>query len=118
MDNLAPKYRIAHIGLNHPDEEKALDTVQRLSTAFDLECNGETATHIFAGDLFEVKKNCEKGTLGHIALQTDDIEAAALHLKEKGIAIRENSIRRTADGKISFVYLDLEIAGFAFHLTL
>ena len=118
MQEYVPKYRIAHVGINNPDSESALDVVQRLCAIFDLYPNDETATHIFAGDLFEVKKNCTKGKYGHIAMQTDDIELAITHLEKKGVRIRENSIKRNADGRIKFVYLDLDIAGFAFHLML
>lgn len=118
MSDAVPKYRIAHVGINHPDEEKALDTARKLCAFFDLVPNDETGTHIFAGSLFEVKKNCLKGTYGHIAMQTDDLEAAIEHLAKKGIQVKEESIRRNAEGRIKFAYLDLEIAGFAFHLML
>lgn len=118
MSDMVPKYRIAHIGINHPNEEEALDTAKNLCALFDLDPNDETRTHIFAGTLFEVKKNCLKGTYGHIAMQTDDLEAAIENLGKKGIQVKEESIRRTAEGRIKFAYLDLEIAGFAFHLTL
>ena len=118
MNESVPKYRIAHIGINNPNAECAMDAAKQLCAVFDLCPNDETSTHIFAGDLFEVKKNCTKGKYGHVAMQTDDIEAAILHLAKKGVGIRENSIKRNADGKIKFVYLDLEISGFAFHLML
>ncbi len=118
MSKSVPKYRIAHIGLNHPDEAQALDTVRALCAVFDLEPDHETNTHVFAGDLFEVKKNMTRGKYGHVAMQTDDIELALDHLAQKGISFREETIRRNEFGKIEFVYLNLEIAGFWFHLTL
>lgn len=118
MSEQIPQYRIKHIGLNHPDAETALDTVKKLCGIFDLRPANETDTHIFAGSLFEVKKNCSRGTYGHVALQTDDIEAAIQHLAKKGASIREDTIQRNEAGRIKFVYLDFEIAGFAFHLML
>lgn len=117
MSDSVPKYRITHIGINHPNEEEALDTAQKLCALFDLELNDETVTHIFAGRLFEVKKNLTRGKYGHVAMQTDDVEAAIAHLAGKGIHVCENSVRRDEQGRITFAYLDLEIAGFAFHLT-
>lgn len=118
VSTLTPQYRIAHVGINHPNGESALETAQKLCDVFGLAPYGETATHIFSGSLFELKKNSTKGTVGHIAMQTDDIEMALEHLKKKGVGIRTDSIKRNSNGKIRFVYLELEIAGFAFHLTL
>ena len=116
MSKDRPVYRIKHIGINHPDAASALETAEKLSILFDLPLNRETGTRIFAGDLFELKKNCDRGTAGHIALQTEDLEATVEYLVGKGIGILENTIRRGEDGRINFVFLDLELAGFAFHL--
>lgn len=118
MNKEIPRYRITHVGINNPDSVAALETAERLCAVFDLEPRDETRTHIFAGTLFEVKKNRQKGKYGHVAMQTDDLEAAIEHLAQKGVHVVEESIRRNAEGRISFAYLDLEIAGFAFHLTL
>ena len=118
MDKKTPRYRITHVGINHPDSAAALEAAGRLCAAFDLEPRDETRTHIFAGTLFEVKKNAQKGKYGHVAMQTDDLEAAIAHLAQKGVYVVEESIRRNEEGRISFAYLDLEISGFAFHLTL
>ena len=57
-------------------------------------------------------------SLGHVAMQTDDVEKAMAALREKGIGFDESSIRKNEEGRISFVYLKKEIAGFQFHLTL
>ena len=51
-------------------------------------------------------------------MQTDDVEKAMAALREKGIGFDESSIRKNEEGRISFVYLKKEIAGFQFHLTL
>lgn len=118
MKDNAPVYRIKHIGINHPDSETAMAAAEKLCTIFDLSLEKETGTKVFAGELFELKKNCARGTYGHIALQTEDIEAAVKYLAGKGIGIYEDTIRRNAEGKISFVFLNLEISGFAFHLEL
>lgn len=118
MEKKVPKYRIKHVGLNNPDNESAWEATNILCRVFDLEPLDETSTHIFAGDLFEVKKNYSRGKYGHIAMQTDDVEAAIEHLASKGIGILKDSVRRDKNGKITFVYLDLdfEVCGFSFHL--
>lgn len=118
MNENIPMYKVKHIGINHPDAETALRSAEVLSTVFDLPLNRETDTRVFAGELFELKKNCSRGKYGHVALQTEDIEEAVKYLADKGIGILEDTIRRRDDGRISFVFLDLELAGFAFHLEL
>ena len=62
-------------------------------------------------------KNEEIGTNGHIALQTEDVEDAIKYFSEKKIGIKENTIKRDENEKIVFAYLDVELGGFAFHLT-
>lgn len=117
MKNNAPVYRIKHIGINHPDSETAMAAGEKLCAIFDLTLEKETETRVFAGELFELKKNCARGTYGHVALQTEDVEATIEYLAKKGIGIQEDTIRRDQEGRIKFVFLDLEISGFAFHLT-
>ena len=62
-------------------------------------------------------KHDRRGAHGHVALQTDDVEAAMADLSAKGIGFQEDTIRRDEAGKIRFVYLEQQVAGFAFHLT-
>ena len=53
-----------------------------------------------------------RGAHGHIALQTEDVEAAMADLADKGVTFDQDSIRRRADGKISVVYLEGKSAVF------
>lgn len=112
-----PKFTIKHVGINTPDEAAARLLTGLLCSSFALEPNNETKTHIFAGSLFEVMKNESIGTHGHIAMQTEDVEAAISFFAERGIGIQNDTIRRNADGKIIFAYLDAEFGGFAVHLA-
>lgn len=112
-----PKLTIKHVGINCPDEAAAHALTASLCDCFSLQPCNETDSHIFAGGLFEVMKNEAIGSRGHIALQTEDIAGAIAYFAEKGIAIREDTVRRADDGSITFAYLDLELGGFAFHLT-
>ena len=65
----------------------------------------------------EVMNSDKRGARGHVAMQTDDVEGAMEALRAKGIGFLEDTVKRNAEGKITFVYLDTEIAGFQFHLT-
>ena len=59
----------------------------------------------------------KRGIHGHIALQTEDVEAAMADLSAKGITFQEDSIKRDPQGRITFVYLEQQVGGFAIHLT-
>lgn len=112
----APKFTIKHIGINTPSESEANALITFLCDLFALQRGDENDSHIFAGSLFEVMKNETIGKNGHIALQTEDVEAAIRYFAQKGISIREETVRRR-DGKIIFAYLNLELGGFDVHLT-
>lgn len=111
------RYTIKHVGINNRDEDEARATAQTLCALFGLEISQETPTAIFAGEIFEVMKHSRRGVHGHVAIQTDDVEAAMADLRTKGITFQEDTIRRDEAGKIRFVYLEQQVAGFAFHLT-
>ena len=114
----APVYRIKHIGINNPDDETATAVATQLSALFGLPFEENSARHIFVGSLFEVKKTMTRGKYGHIAMQTDDVEAAMEDLRSKGVTFDERSYRYDENGHIIYAYLNTEIAGFGFHLTL
>ncbi len=105
---------LVHIGINSENEEEAVKTAQTLCALFDLPYkDGEKG--IFAGKAFEVMKYTGRGTKGHIAVGTYDVDRAVYHLGRAGAAFAE-STRRT-DGKgTEFIYLEGEIGGFAIHL--
>lgn len=111
------KYTLKHVGINCADEKEAKQLVSLLCSLFDLEPGNENDTHIFVSNMFEVMKDSTRGEHGHIALQTPDVELAMADLAKKGISFKEETIRRDADGKVIFVYLDGDIGGFSFHLT-
>ena len=111
------EFRIKHIGIRTDSAKEAGETASLLAALFDLSGTRTTDTAVWAGDLFEVMNSDKRGARGHVAMQTDDVEAAMEVLRAKGIGFLEDTIRRNEEGKIIFVYLDKEIAGFMFHLT-
>ncbi len=110
-------YKLKHIGINCENEGKAAELAKLLCFLFNMEPGPENDSHIFVSNTFEVMKHSKIGKHGHIALQTDDVEAAMEDLKEKGIRFNEKTIRRNAEGRIIFIYLADDIAGFSIHLT-
>ena len=112
------EFKIKHIGIRTDSGEEAMEIASLLAALFDLPGTRDTEVAVGAGDLFEVMKSSYRGERGHVAMQTDDVEKAMAALREKGIGFDESSIRKNEEGRISFVYLKKEIAGFQFHLTL
>lgn len=112
------EFKIKHIGIRTDSAEEARKTAELLAALFDLPGTRKTDTAVWAGDLFEVMNSDKRGARGHVAMQTDDVEGAMEALRAKGIGFLEDTIKRNEEGKISFIYLDCEIAGFQFHLTL
>lgn len=110
-------YRIKHIGIRTDSPEEAAQLAALLSALFDLGGTHETPVACWAGSLFEVMTSDRRGARGHVAMQTDDVEGAMEALRAKGIGFLEDTIKRNDEGKVTFVYLDTEIAGFQFHLT-
>ena len=111
------QYRVAHVGINTENNEAAQALADVLCGLFGQEKNNDTPNNVFVGSIFEVMKHTRRGVHGHIALQTDDVEAAMADLAAKGITFQEDTIRRNAEGKIRFIYLQQQFGGFSFHLT-
>ena len=110
-------YRIKHLGIRTDSMEEARQLAVILSALLDLGDVRQMPTACWAGELFEVMSSDIRGSRGHVALQTDDVEAAMEAMRAKGVEFDESSIRRDKEGRIQFVYLKLELFGFQFHLT-
>jgi 2-dehydro-3-deoxyphosphogluconate aldolase/(4S)-4-hydroxy-2-oxoglutarate aldolase len=108
-------FEFGHLGINEESEERALKSAKILSGLFYFPVKEGTSS-IFAGSGFEVTKSRFPGDHGHIAISTNDIVRAIGYLKGKGVSIREET-KKEKDGKLSAVYLDLEVSGFAVHLV-
>ena len=109
------EFRLAHIGLNCVDEETAVSVADRFSQIFDLETRVGNSS-VFSGKIVEAMKTPYLGEKGHIAIATDDVDAARAYLEKKGIAFNEASAK-TKDGRLTAIYLQEEIGGFAVHLV-
>ena len=70
----------------------------------------------FGGSYFECMKAPFLGSNGHIAMCTDDLEAATEELKEKGFSFNMDTAAYTEDGRLKNIYLNGEYGGFAIHI--
>ncbi len=106
---------LKHIGINSADEEEAEKTAKTLCALFDLEYKPGNSS-IFAGSEFEVMKSMGRGTHGHIAIATLNVDRAVYHLSRAGASFDE-STRKSDDKGTKVIYLDGEFGGFAIHLV-
>lgn len=106
---------LKHIGINSANEEEAEKTAKTLCALFGLEYKPGNSS-IFAGKEFEIMKSKGRGTNGHIAIATWDVDRAIYHLSGNGASFDE-STRSRDDKGTKVIYLEGEFGGFAIHLV-
>nr|WP_317377892.1 2-dehydro-3-deoxyphosphogluconate aldolase [uncultured Faecalimonas sp.] len=108
-------FELVHIGINTPNAEEALNLAELLSMMFNLDPHHGQKSE-FGGSYFECMKAPFLGSNGHIAMCTDDLEAATEELKEKGFSFNMDTAAYTEDGRLKNIYLNGEYGGFAIHI--
>ena len=107
-------YEVAHVGINTPGENEALECANGLNKAFGFGVkNGNSS--VFASSGIEIMKSMYLGKYGHIAVRTNSIALAALDLEKKGFKLLEETAKYK-NGRMIAVYLEQEFGGFAVHL--
>ena len=102
---------LAHIGINCADDTEAMKTAL-LNMAVKP---GNSS--IFVGKKeFEIMKKPGRGTHGHIAIRTNNVDRAIYHLGLRGVKFDMDS-KNVKNGKTVAIYMADEIAGFAIHLV-
>ena len=109
-------FEVAHIGINFDDEPSASKASDDLENLFGFAKKIGNSS-IFSSTALELMKSRYLGTHGHIAVRTNSIERARYHLESRGVAFREDSAKRDANGRLLAIYLEKEIGGFAVHLS-
>lgn len=107
-------FEFAHLGVNSPDDRTALATAE-LFSRFGLAPKAGTAS-IFGGTVIEVMKAPGRGAHGHIGFRCAKVERALAYLAHFGFT----GVKETAKyekGRLSVIYLEPELAGFAVHLV-
>ena len=107
-------YEIAHVGINMPGADEALELAEVLNKAFGFNVKvGNTS--IFASPEIEINKYMGRGVHGHLAVRTNDIELAIADMEKKGYTVLPDTAKFKNDRMIA-VYLEQEFGGFAIHL--
>lgn len=108
-------FKLAHVGINCSNVLEAEKVAKRLSDIFSFS-QDEGAASFWAGNEIEVMKEPYLGVNGHIAISTTDILQAVKSLNQTGVTFITNSAK-FRNGKMTAIYLEEEIGGFAIHLV-
>lgn len=121
MENINPVeefgMRVLHVGVNANGEEDALRIAKEFETLMGFIPKVGNSS-VFASPLIEIMKQNGRGEKGHIGFGVNDIEKALAYFESRGMHIIEETVKKNDAGKIKFVYLKEQIAGFAIHLNL
>lgn len=108
-------FEVRHIGINEENADAALETAKKIAALTNLPIKEGNSSN-FVGTGFEVMKKMGRGKNGHIAIGTNSVARAKWHLENRGFKFIEESAV-VKNGKLIAIYLEDEIAGFAFHLV-
>ncbi|MCR4961748.1 MAG: bifunctional 4-hydroxy-2-oxoglutarate aldolase/2-dehydro-3-deoxy-phosphogluconate aldolase [Lachnospiraceae bacterium] len=109
-------FELRHIGVNCDSEEEADGVAGRYDDLFGFTKKVGNSS-IFAGIEIEAMKKAGRGAKGHIAIGTNSVLRAKNYLETvKGVKFIEDSASYK-NGKLTAIYLEEEIGGFAVHLV-
>lgn len=107
-------FSLIHVGINSGSPEQAEKDARAICALLGWDVKDGNSS-IFVGTGFEMMKNPIYGTHGHIAIGCNNIYRAKWHLERRGFVFNEGSAGPKG-GPLKAIYLQDEIAGFAFHL--
>jgi len=108
-------FELAHLGINEKSADAAMGGAQSMASLFGFAVkDGNSST--FAGSGFEIMKSPYLGAHGHIAIGCLNIQRAVAYLARKGVKTKPETAKEK-DGKLTAIYLDRELSGFAIHLV-
>lgn len=108
-------FELRHVGINCSSADEANSAGADLAKAFGF-TSRVTDKSVWAGNAFEILKSGGRGKCGHVALATNFPDRAAAYLRRSGVELDESSAGYDEKGKLKYIYLKHEIAGFAVHL--
>lgn len=107
-------FAFAHVGINQKDEKEAENTAALFGLLGFAPKAGTSS--IFNDTVIEVMKSPFRGKMGHIGFKCWNIERALAYLSRFGFTGVEETAKREK-GKLSVIYLEPEVGGFALHLV-
>ena len=108
-------FELRHIGINCENKAEAEGVVNLFDKMFGF-AKREASKSYFAGNEIEAMNEKGFGKLGHIAIGTNNVDRAVNYLETQGVKFNMDTAK-VVNGKMTFVYLQDEIGGFAVHLV-
>ena len=108
-------FEVRHIGINCENDEESLETAKKIAALMGWPVKEGNSSN-FVGTGYELMKKVGRGTHGHIAIGTNSVARAKWHLEQRGFKFIEDSAV-VKNGKLTAIYVEGEIGGFAFHLV-
>ena len=108
-------FEMRHVGMNMANAEEAEELADTLEKMFSFPKKVGNSS-IFSGTGFEIMKKQGRGTHGHIAIATNNLERAIYHLQKRGFEFDEDS-RVVKEGKLKAIYFKGSFGGFDMHLV-
>jgi len=109
-------FELRHVGVNCEDEAAADAVASRYDELFGFTKKIGNSS-IFAGIEIEAMKKVGRGANGHIAIGTNSVARAKNYLESvKNVKFIEDSAVEK-NGKLTAIYMEEEIGGFAVHLV-
>ena len=107
---------LGHIGINCADDAEAMKTAETLGSLLSMAVKPGNSSVFVGNKEFEIMKKPGRGTHGHIAIKTNNVDRAIYHLSNRGVKFDMDS-KVVKNGKTTAIYMADEIAGFAIHLV-
>ena len=101
-------FELLHIGINSGTPEQAEQDAKKFALLTGLPMAEHGPISYFVGDEYELMKNTNRGTHGHIAIATNSVERAVWHLQRRGFEFEPAGLGPR--------YIQGEIGGFGVHL--
>lgn len=111
-----PDFQLYHVGVNAANEAEAMEAAELLAAIFDFPVR-DTPISVYGSEYVEIMKGCGRGSRGHIAFSTANMDGAIHWLRSKGIAFHEETTKKDSQGHYGAVYIQPEICGFTIHLV-
>ena len=108
--------KLMHVGINTGNEEEAMKVANLIGGLLNMKVAPGNSSIFVGKKEFEIMKKPGRGTNGHIAILTNNVDRAIYHLGQRGVKFDMDS-KNVKDGKTVAIYFADEIAGFAFHLV-
>lgn len=108
--------KLAHIGVNEPDEQAAYRDAAAFNDLLVLDAGNNGTSSVFSGKLIEVMKAPSRGANGHIGFSTPCLDRAVRYFEAMGTKFDPSTAKRDVNGNLKAIYFEKEIGGFAIHL--